>query len=45
MLLKEWAPMTAKETYEYFVNVKYKNTEYEKRLKEEILPILEKLKL
>lgn len=42
---KTASPMTAKETYKYFVNVKYKNTEYEKRLKEEILPILEKLNL
>lgn len=42
---KTASPMTAKDTYVYFVNTKYKNTPYEKRLKEEILPILEKLNL
>jgi hypothetical protein len=42
---KTASPMTAKDTYLHFVNVKYKNTPYEKRLKEEILPILEKLNL
>jgi hypothetical protein len=42
---KTASPMTARETYEHFVNVKYKNTEYEKRLKKEILPVLKKLNL
>jgi hypothetical protein len=42
---KTASPMTARDTYVCFVNAKYKNTPYEKRLKEEILPILEKLNL
>ena len=42
---KTASPMTARETYEHFVNVKYKNTEYENRLKKEILPVLKKLNL
>ena len=39
------SPMTARETYEYFVNNKYKGTYYETRLKKEIFPILEKIGL
>lgn len=40
---KTASPLTAKEIYEHFVNIKYKNTKYEQRLKNEIKPILDKL--
>lgn len=36
---------TARETYEYFVNEKYKNTYYESRLKIEVFPVLKRLSL
>ena len=42
---KTASPMTARETYEKFVNQKFKNTPYVKRLKEEILPVLNKINL
>lgn len=39
------SPKTARETYEYFVNEKYKNTYYEARLKIEVFPVLKRLSL
>ena len=41
---KKASPLSAKEIYDDFVNVKYKNTKYEQRLINEIKPILDKIK-
>ena len=41
---KKASPLSAKEIYDDFVNVKYKNTKYEQRLINEIKPILNKIK-
>ena len=41
---KKASPLSAKEIYDEFVNVKYKNTKYEQRLINEIKPILDKIK-
>lgn len=40
---KSASPMVARETYFYFVNYKYKGTKWEERLKNEILPVMDRI--